>query len=70
MQSGLQGRLLEMKMLSGLFKSKGYKRSISVLLFLAAQVPQLALYKELIEQIASVLGGLGVAHAVIAGEQK
>lgn len=54
-----------------MFESKGLKRSLSVLFFLAGQavhyVPALAPYGALLDSLGAVLGVAGLGHAAAAG---
>lgn len=47
-----------------LFQSNGLKRSIGVIAFLAAHIPQLAPFAPLLNQVGIAFGGVGLVHAV------
>lgn len=53
-----------------MLESKGYKRTLSVVLFLfgqaAAAIPALQPWAALINSIASVVGGAGLVHAAVS----
>lgn len=57
-------------MLSDLFKSKGLKRTASVLLFLAGQaaevIPAVAPYAVILNNVAIFFGITGVGHAALS----
>ena len=48
------------------FRSEGWKRGLSIALFIAGNIPQLAPYRSLLDALASVLGVIGVTHAAIS----
>lgn len=58
----------------GIFESKGIKRTLASIFAFAATIaptiPAIAPYAELIQTIAGVLGGAGVAHAGLATLKK
>lgn len=46
--------------------SLGFKRALSIVLLLAAQIPQLAPYQDLLTAIGGLFGVAGVAHATLS----
>lgn len=49
----------------GILQSKGMKRTLAVVLLLAAKVPQLAAYAEALNFLGGLFGVTGLAHAGI-----
>ena len=58
-------------MFANFFASKGLKRTLALCILLAGQVaavfPQAASVAEILNQVGTVLGTIGVAHAAVAG---
>jgi trans-2-enoyl-CoA reductase len=58
----------------GLLQSKGLKRTVSVLLFLAGQaasvVPAVAPYAAILNEVAIFFGVIGVGHAAVAASKE
>jgi hypothetical protein len=48
-----------------MLESKGWKRALSIILFLAAKIPQAAPYEPVIEAVAGILGVVGLGHAAL-----
>lgn len=54
-----------------MFKSFGWKRALSILLFIVSEtVPQVAPFKPIIDAVAATLGITGIAHAVYDAKKK
>lgn len=63
-----------MGIFSEIFKSKGKKRtiaaSLAALAVVVGYIPVLAPYQAVIQEIAGILGGIGVTHAVLSSNEQ
>ena len=54
-----------------MFKSFGWKRALSIILFIIGEaVPEVAPFKPIIDAVAATLGLTGIAHAVYESDKK